>query len=35
MSILSLAKRGLMTFWYPYVKTLNTMWPSITVGGSG
>jgi methylase of polypeptide subunit release factors len=25
--------RAFMAFWYPYVRTLNRLWPSITVGG--
>jgi release factor glutamine methyltransferase len=33
MKIWSIAKRGLMTFWYPYVRTLNSIWPSITIEG--
>ena len=33
MKFLSLAKHGFMTFWYSYVRTLNTIWPSITVEG--
>jgi len=27
------AKRTFMTFWYPYVRTLNSIWPSITIQG--
>jgi len=33
MKFLSLAKHGFMTFWYSYVRTLNSIWPSITVNG--
>jgi len=33
MKIWSFAKRALMTFWYPYVRTLNSIWPSITIDG--
>jgi release factor glutamine methyltransferase len=33
MQIASLAKRALMTFWYPYVGLLNAIWPSITIEG--
>jgi SAM-dependent methyltransferase len=33
MKIWSLAKRGFMTFWYPYVGLLNKIWPSIVVDG--
>jgi release factor glutamine methyltransferase len=33
MMIWSIAKRALMIFWYPYVRTLNSIWPSITVQG--
>ena len=29
----SAAKRAFMSFWYPYVGTLNSMWPSITIAG--
>jgi release factor glutamine methyltransferase len=29
----SLFKRSVMGFWYPYVKTLNRLWPSITLEG--
>lgn len=29
----TLYKRGLMTFWYWYVRKLNALWPSITVAG--
>ncbi len=32
-ALLSLAKHGFMTFWYSYVRTLNTIWPSITIQG--
>jgi SAM-dependent methyltransferase len=31
--VLSLAKRGFMKFWYPYVGMLNKAWPSITIDG--
>jgi release factor glutamine methyltransferase len=33
MKIWSLAKRAVMTFWYPYVGMLNSIWPSITIQG--
>jgi tRNA1(Val) A37 N6-methylase TrmN6 len=33
MKPLSLAKHGFMTFWYSYVGTLNSIWPSITLQG--
>lgn len=33
MYLYSLYKRGLLTFWYWYVRKLNTLWPSITVAG--
>jgi methylase of polypeptide subunit release factors len=33
MIIWSLAKRAFMAFWYPYVRMLNSVWPSITVQG--
>jgi release factor glutamine methyltransferase len=33
MKIWSVAKRAFMTFWYPYVRTLNSIWPSITIQG--
>jgi len=29
----TLYKRGLMTFWYWYVRKLNTVWPTITIEG--
>jgi release factor glutamine methyltransferase len=29
----SIAKHAFMTFWYPYVRTLNSIWPSITIQG--
>jgi release factor glutamine methyltransferase len=29
----SFAKRMFMTVWYPYVRLLNTTWPSIKIGG--
>lgn len=29
----SAAKRAFMSFWYPYVGTLNSIWPSITIEG--
>ena len=28
MKIWSIAKHAFMTFWYPYVRTLNSIWPS-------
>lgn len=33
MKIWLFAKRTFMTFWYPYVRTLNSIWPSITIQG--
>jgi release factor glutamine methyltransferase len=33
MFLWSLAKRAFMAFWYPYVRMLNLIWPSITVEG--
>lgn len=33
MGILPAAKRAFMKFWYSYVKTLNSLWPSITIQG--
>ena len=33
MRPLSAAVHAFMSFWYPYVKTLNKIWPSITVKG--
>jgi SAM-dependent methyltransferase len=33
MKIWSFAKRAFMSFWYPYVRTLNSIWPSITIQG--
>ena len=33
MKPLSLAKHGFMAFWYSYVGTLNSIWPSITLQG--
>jgi release factor glutamine methyltransferase len=33
MKIWSIAKHAFMTFWYPYVRTLNVIWPSITIQG--
>lgn len=33
MKIWSFAKRGFMGFWYPYVRLLNSLWPSITIDG--
>jgi release factor glutamine methyltransferase len=33
MTIWSIAKRAFMTFWYPYVRKLNSIWPSITIQG--
>jgi methylase of polypeptide subunit release factors len=33
MRIWSFAKRGFMAFWYPYVRLLNSIWPSITIAG--
>jgi release factor glutamine methyltransferase len=33
MKIWSLAKHAFMTVWYPYVRTLNVIWPSITIQG--
>jgi release factor glutamine methyltransferase len=33
MKFLSLAKHGFMAFWYSYVRTLNSIWPSITLQG--
>jgi methylase of polypeptide subunit release factors len=33
MKIWSFAKRKFMGFWYPYVRLLNSVWPSIIVGG--
>jgi len=33
MKLLSMAKHGFMAFWYSYVGTLNSIWPSITVKG--
>ncbi len=31
--IWSFAKRGFMAVWYPYVRLLNSLWPSITIAG--
>ena len=33
MKIWSFAKRKFMAFWYPYVRLLNSTWPSITIAG--
>jgi release factor glutamine methyltransferase len=33
MIVWSLAKHAFMTFWYPYVRMLNLIWPSITTEG--
>jgi release factor glutamine methyltransferase len=33
MKMWSFAKHAFMTFWYPYVRALNSIWPSITVNG--
>jgi SAM-dependent methyltransferase len=33
MKSLALAKHGFMAFWYSYVGTLNSIWPSITLQG--
>ena len=33
MKIWLFAKRAFMTFWYPYVRMLNSIWPSITIQG--
>lgn len=33
MKIWSFAKRKFMAFWYPYVRLLNSLWPSITIDG--
>lgn len=33
MTIWSFAKRAFMKFWYPYVRTLNSIWPSISIRG--
>jgi release factor glutamine methyltransferase len=33
MRIWSITKHAVMTFWYPYVRALNSIWPSITVQG--
>jgi release factor glutamine methyltransferase len=33
MKIGSFAKRAFMSFWYPYVRTLNSIWPSISIQG--
>jgi methylase of polypeptide subunit release factors len=33
INVWSLAKRKFMEFWYPYVRTLNLKWPSITIEG--
>jgi SAM-dependent methyltransferase len=33
MKFMSSAKHGFMTFWYSYVGTLNSIWPSITLQG--
>jgi len=33
MKALSFAKHGFMAFWYSYVRTLNSIWPSITLQG--
>jgi release factor glutamine methyltransferase len=33
MKIWLFAKRTFMTFWYPYVRVLNSIWPSITIQG--
>jgi release factor glutamine methyltransferase len=33
IKVWSTAKRTFMTCWYPYVRALNSVWPSITVGG--
>src|ERR1700744_3108821 len=33
MFLWSLAKRAFMAFWYPYVRMLNSFWPSITIEG--
>jgi release factor glutamine methyltransferase len=33
MKFVSLAKHGFMAFWYSYVRTLNWIWPSITLDG--
>ncbi|HEX3701254.1 MAG TPA: methyltransferase [Phenylobacterium sp.] len=33
MNIVKIGLRGFMGFWYPYVRQLNVMWPSITIEG--
>ena len=33
MKIWLTAKRAFMSFWYPYVRALNSTWPSITIQG--
>lgn len=33
MKLWTVAKRAFMTFWYPYVRNLNSIWPSITIEG--
>src|ERR1700734_4120001 len=33
MRIWSIVKHAVMTFWYPYVRMLNSIWPSITIQG--
>lgn len=33
MHLYALYKRGLMTFWYRYVRKLNAIWPTITLEG--
>jgi len=33
MKMWSFAKRAFMAFWYPYVRMLNLIWPSITIEG--
>ena len=33
MNIVQAGLRAFMAFWYPYVRTLNVIWPSITVQG--
>ena len=33
MRIWSIVKHAVMTFWYPYVRALNSIWPSIKIQG--
>jgi release factor glutamine methyltransferase len=33
MRVWSITKHAVMTFWYPYVRALNSIWPSITIQG--